>query len=157
MKTSIQSLLLAMTLAAPATASASNAEHARATKNAALVEQAFDNWQQGKGSVFDLLAEDVQWTVAGDSPVSGVYRSRERFLADAVQPITDRLATPITPDVKHIVAQGNQVVVIWDGVATAKSGARYENSYAWHMTLADGRITNVDAFLDTWRLVQLME
>jgi hypothetical protein len=49
------------------------------------------------------------------------------------------------------------VVVHWDGQATAKDGSRYENSYSWHMQLENGRITRVTAFLDTWRLVQLME
>lgn len=45
-----------------------NTQHANAT----LVRQAFTNWQQGKGTVFDLLAPNAKWTVAGTSPVSGV-------------------------------------------------------------------------------------
>ena len=63
----------------------------------------------------------------------------------------------IVPTVRQIVAQGSLVVAYWDGQATAKDGSRYENSYSWHMHLENGRITRVTAFLDTWRLVQLME
>lgn len=77
-------------------------------------------------------------------------------MEDAVKPITDKLATPIVPTVRQIVAQGPYVVVHWDGQATAKDGSRYENSYSWHMQLENGRITRVTAFLDTWRLVELM-
>jgi ketosteroid isomerase-like protein len=138
-------------------ASASTTAVTTEAANTAIVQQAFEAWKQGQGSVFDLLTEDAQWTVAGYSPVSHTYRSRDSFIAQAVRPITARLATPITPEVKHIVAQADQVMVIWDGVATAKTGQPYENSYAWHLTMADGKITHVNAFLDTWKLVQLME
>ncbi|MGX9935017.1 nuclear transport factor 2 family protein [Advenella kashmirensis] len=138
-------------------ASASTTGATTETVNSAIVQQAFQAWKQGQGSVFDLLTEDAQWTVAGYSPVSDTYRSRDSFIDKAVRPITAKLATPITPEVKHIVAQADQVMVIWDGVATAKNGQPYENSYAWHLTMADGKITHVNAFLDTWKLVQLME
>lgn len=146
---------LCAAFAAPAGASPSSP--APATANAALVAQAFDNWKQGTGSVFDLLSDDLEWTVAGVSPVSATYRTREVFMKQAVAPITDRLATPITPEVRHIVAQGDQVVVLWDGKATGKDGETYENSYAWHMQVHQGQITQVQAFLDTWRLAKLME
>lgn len=128
-----------------------------ATHNAALVAEAFEDWRAGTGNVFDLLAEDAVWTVAGDSPVSGTYKTREALMTQAVLPIHARLATPITPQVNTIVAQGDDVVVFWDGVATARDGSPYENSYAWHLTLAGGEIIRVTAFLDTWRLHALME
>ncbi|KZD01042.1 nuclear transport factor 2 family protein [Oceanibaculum pacificum] len=137
----------------PAKASQSATQEAT---NTALVQQAFDNWRQGRGSVFDLLSDDAVWVVAGISPYSGTYETREDFLERAVRPIVGRLATPITPDVKQIVAQGEHVVVMWDGTATAKNGDSYRNSYAWHLVLAEGKITRVTAFLDTWSLNELM-
>lgn len=124
--------------------------------NAALIQNAFNDWRAGQGGIFQLLADDVVWVVAGNSPVSGTYRSREQFMAEAVKPITDKLATPIVPSVRQIVAQGSLVVAYWDGQATAKDGSRYTNSYSWHMQLKNGRITHVTAFLDTWRLAELM-
>lgn len=125
-------------------------------ENAALIQNAFNDQRAGQGGIFQLLADDVVWGVAGNSPVSGTYRSREQFMAEAVNPITDELATPIVPSVRQIVAQGSLVVAYWDGQATAKDGSRYTNSYSWHMQLKNGRITHVTAFLDTWRLVELM-
>ena len=124
--------------------------------NSALIQKAFDDWRAGQGGIFQLLADDAVWVVAGNSPVSGTYRTREAFMEDAVKPITDKLATPIVPTVRQIVAQGQHVVALWDGQATAKDGSRYENSYSWHMQVENGRITRVTAFLDTWRLVELM-
>lgn len=128
-----------------------------ATSNARLIREAFDAWAAGTGSVFDLLHEDLVWTVAGNSPVSGTYTSRQDFLERAVAPITARLDTPITPQLRHLVAQDESVVVVWDGTATARGGRPYHNSYAWHMELDGGRIVRVVAFLDTWALQALME
>ncbi len=140
---------LAMGLCLPAAAFAHDAK--------TVVEKAFEAWRDGRGAVFDLLADDVVWTVAGDSPVSGVYRSRQAFLDDAVAPITARLATPIVPTVERIVAEGDHVVVLWEGRATTHAGGTYRNHYAWHLQLQDGRIVRATAFLDTWALARLLE
>lgn len=147
--------LLCLALLGPAHAGGAAAPPGR--DNAALVRAAFDDWRAGTGSVFDLLAEDVEWTVAGSSPVSGVYRSRQDFMQRAVAPITARLATPIVPEVEHVLAQGDAVVVVWRGTARARDGRPYVNHYAWHMELDGGRIVRVVAFLDTWALQALME
>lgn len=152
-------LAIAMGLAVPVVPAYAGDAPTQATThdNAAQIRAAFEAWRLGQGSVFDLLADDVVWTVAGDSPVSGTYRSKQAFLDDAVAPITARLATPIVPQVARIVADGAHVVVLWQGTATARSGAMYRNHYAWHLELADGRIVRATAFLDTWALVQLLE
>lgn len=146
----VAALLLSASISLPSWASDD------AEANSALIQKAFDDWRAGQGGIFQLLADDAVWVVAGNSPVSGTYRTREAFMEDAVKPITDKLATPIVPTVRQIVAQGQHVVAFWDGQATAKDGSRYENSYSWHMQLENGRITRVTAFLDTWRLVELM-
>ncbi|MDH1441863.1 nuclear transport factor 2 family protein [Pseudomonas sp. GD03721] len=151
MQKTVAALLLSVSLCLPTWASDNTAA------NQALIQKAFDDWRAGQGGIFQLLADDAVWVVAGSSPYSGTYRTRKAFMEDAVKPITDKLATPIVPTVRQIVAQGPHVVVHWDGQATAKDGSRYENSYSWHMQLENGRITRVTAFLDTWRLVQLME
>lgn len=124
--------------------------------NAHQVHQAFINWQQGKGTVFDLLAPDAVWTVAGSSPVSAVYHGKTDLLDKAVRPITARLATPISPTVQSIVAQDDVVVVLWSGKATALDQQPYNNTYLWHMTFKDGQISAVTAFLDTYVLDDLM-
>lgn len=125
--------------------------------NTRLVQQAFDDWRDGRGKFFDLLTDDAVWTVSGSSPVSGVYHTREALLQGAVNPIHARLATAITPTVTQIVAQGDQVVVFWDGSAQSTDGNRYVNSYAWQLVFTEGKITRVTAYLDTWALDKLME
>ncbi|WP_202845071.1 nuclear transport factor 2 family protein [Luteimonas saliphila] len=147
------------TVASAGTAARASADApTRTAANEALIRNAFDAWRAGTGGVFDLLHEDAVWTVGGDSPVSGTYRGKRDFMDNAVAPITARLATPIVPEVDHLVAQGDTVVAVWRGIARAHDGSTYTNHYAWHMVFdADGRIVRVVAFLDTWVLAALME
>lgn len=149
-------LIALASLFAAAQMQAHESAHATASTNAAAIRAAFAAWRDGTGSVFDLLADEVEWTVAGSSPVSGVYSSRQAFLDQAVRPISARLSTPIIPEVRHVIAQGNDVVVVWQGRATARDGSAYHNDYVWHLVMEEGRVVRATAFLDTWALDRLM-
>ncbi|WP_375419412.1 nuclear transport factor 2 family protein [uncultured Hymenobacter sp.] len=118
------------------------------THNKQLIQQAFARWAAGTGNFFDLLTDDVQWTITGSSPYSKTYTSKQQFIDEAVTPLSVRLAGPIVPKVRNVYADGDVVVAIWDGAATAKDGQPYRNTYSWAMTLKNGRITHVTAFLD---------
>ena len=37
---------------------------------------------------------------------------------------------------------GDTVIVLWDGVATARDGKVYENSYAWFLRMREGEIVS---------------
>lgn len=137
--------------AMPNTVTAAKARSQKAAttaKNKKLIQTAFDNWAKGRGNFFDLLSDDVQWTIPGTSPYSKTYYGKKQFIAQAVTPLTIRLAKPITPRLRQLVAEGDTVVALWDGSSTAKDGRPYRNSYSWVMTLKNNRITHVVAFLD---------
>lgn len=76
-----------------------------------LIRGAFAAWANGHGDVFDLLADYVRWTITGSSPIAGTYASREQFLEQAIQPLSERLAQPIHPTVDTIVPEDDIVVV----------------------------------------------
>ncbi|WP_434673875.1 nuclear transport factor 2 family protein [Pseudomonas sp. R1-15] len=147
-----QVVVLALMLSTNTSWASGNTQEA----NTKLVRQAFTNWQQGKGTVFDLLAPDAVWTVAGSSPVSGVYDGKTELIEQAVRPISARLATPISPTLESIIAQDDIVVVLWNGTATALDQKPYNNTYLWQLTFKDGRIIQAMAFLDTYALNDLM-
>ena len=46
------------------------------------------------------------------------------------------------------VAEGDTVVAHFDAQGTARDGKPYVNSYAWILTLKDGRIVRAHAFFD---------
>ncbi|MGE0824179.1 MAG: nuclear transport factor 2 family protein [Candidatus Binatia bacterium] len=121
-----------------------------AAENKKLIQDAFDAWGRGDGAAFfNLLADNVRWTVIGTSPVSRTYTSKHAFADGAAKPLSEKLAGPIKPIVRNIIAEGDQIVLQWEGSATAKSGMPYNNSYCWVMRLANGKITEGTAYIDT--------
>ncbi|MDR7129728.1 ketosteroid isomerase-like protein [Algoriphagus sp. 4150] len=124
-------------------------------ENKEAVVKAFGQWQQGKGSLFDLLDEHVEWRVSGNGSFSGTYKGKQHFMEKAVIPINDRLATEITPELIDINADGNTVWLHWQGTATAKNGAVYHNEYAWKLEFNKGKIVKAVAFLDIQALDNL--
>ena len=126
-------------------------------KNKKLVEEGFDKWADGTGNFFDLLSDDVEWTITGNSPISKTYTTREQFLNEAIAPLNDRLSSKIVPKVRGIYAEDDMVIAIWDGKAIAKDGVPYNNTYSWYMKVNNEKITEVVAFFDTIDLAALWE
>lgn len=89
-------------------------------RNKEIVQQYFDGWRDGTGSVFDLLAPNATWTIMGTGETAGTY-SRQALLDQVVSPTRARLSTPIVPTVRGIWADGDMVIVLWDGEANLRS------------------------------------
>ena len=126
-----------------------SSDKAVAEKNKDFITQAFAKWAAGGSTFFqDVLAEDVVWTIKGTSPAAGTYKGRAVFIEQAVAPFAARLSSFVKPKVNDIWADGNDVVVYWDGAAVAKDGKPYNNSFVWIFRMQDLRATEVIAFLD---------
>lgn len=117
-------------------------------RNQAIVREAFDKWRAGGNIFAGLLAPDVVWTIHGSGPVAGTYRSVEDFIERASAPLISRLATPLMPDVHDIFADGNTVIIRFDGSATTTSGAPYRNQFVWIFRMEEGSVVEAEAFLD---------
>jgi hypothetical protein len=129
-------------------------------KKRQVVKVAFDNWRRGTGSVFDLLASDAKWTISGLAVASGTYQSRRDFMDQVIVPFNARLSTPLVPTVRAIYADGDMIIVLWDGAALARDGKSYENTYSWFLKMRDGKIVSATAvfdsiaFNDLWKRVR---
>ncbi|MDG2524249.1 nuclear transport factor 2 family protein [Stenotrophomonas sp. HITSZ_GD] len=133
-------------LAASATPALANDASER---NRQFIAQAFDEWAAGGSGFFErVLAPDMVWTIKGTSPVAGRYEGREEFMAKAVAPFAARLSSPMRPTVNHLWAEGDHVIVQWDGTAIAADGKPYQNSYVWILQMENLRAVEVTAFLD---------
>ena len=117
--------------------------------NKQLVAEAFDAWAAGTGGVFDLLAEDADWTIVGNSVASGTYPTREAFISTVITPFNARMSSPLVPSVRALYADGDTVVALFDASATVRDGSRYDNTYAWFLTMREQRIVSAVAFFDS--------
>lgn len=156
MTRSARALLLALAfLTTPASSEVRNVDVT--ARNEAAVRKAFDNWGKG-GNVFaELLAPDVRWTIVGSGPVAGTYNGLKDFVERASMPLVSRLATPIVPNVHHIWATGDTVIIRFDGAATTTSGAPYANQFVWIFWMSNGVVTKAEAFLDLVAYQQVVE
>src|SRR5579862_4222463 len=129
-----------------------NKEEAR---NKETIQAGFQAWRDGTGRVFDLLAPDATWTIAGSSPVSRTYNSRQEFLDAVIDPFNARLSSRLIPTVRGIYADGDMVIALFDGEATARDGKPYRNTYTWYMRMREGKIFEVVGLFDTVQYTDL--
>src|SRR5580658_9853264 len=108
------------------------------TRNKELVQSGFDKWRVGTGSVFEFLAPYAKWTIVGNSPMSKTYQSRQEFLDQVINPFNARMSSRLVPTVRGIYADGDMVIVLFDGAGTARDGKPYENTYTWYLQMKDG-------------------
>lgn len=125
--------------------------------NKTIIQAGFDRWAKGEGSFFDLLTDDVKWTINGSTPLSKTYPNKQQFLDEVINPLNQRLSQKIVPTVRHLYAEGDVVIALIDGKATAKDGQPYNMSYAWFMKMNGGKIIQVDAFLDGLQFADIMK
>ncbi|MBX4870376.1 nuclear transport factor 2 family protein [Rhizobium bangladeshense] len=126
-------------------------------RNKAIVEAAFEKWRGGTYVFAELLAPDVVWTIHGSGPVAGTYRNQKDFIERASRPLTSRLATAIMPEVHNIFADGDTIIIRFDGTATTTSGAPYRNQFVWIFKMKDGLVVNAEAFLDLVAYQQVVD
>jgi uncharacterized protein len=124
----------------------------RTETNREIIRQAFDAWRQGTAPITGVFAPDMAWRIEGHSAASKEYRSKQQFIEEVLAPFGARFteSEPFRPvTIRAVYADGDTVIVIWDGRGIATDGRPYENSYAWIMTLADGKVIDGTAFFDS--------
>jgi uncharacterized protein len=119
------------------------------TRAEAVVRKAFDAWAARAGTVFDVLADDVSWTITGTGRLAGTDASRQELI-DPGHRADRALPGPAhPPDRPVVVATGDRVSVLWDGHAVALDGRPYDNTHSWFLRVGgDDRVHEVVAFSD---------
>ena len=108
--------------------------------------------RQGTGAVTSVFAPGMIWRIEGHSAASQEYGSRQQFIDEVLTPFGARFTTsePFRPvTIRSVFADGNTVIVVWDGRGIATDGQPYENSYVWIMKLNDGQVIDGTAFYDS--------
>ncbi|GGE96921.1 nuclear transport factor 2 family protein [Sphingomonas prati] len=121
---------------------------APAQANRAIVAGAFAAWAEGAGSFFDIVAEDVSWTVMGSGASAGLYQGKATFMERIAGPFATQLVGELAPTLLGIWLEGDDVVVRWSSSATTVDGTAYRNAYVFILTLRDGLVVAAEEFLD---------
>lgn len=120
------------------------------TSNRERAERGFRDWQDGAGHIIDLLADDLRWTIVGRSRVSKTFTSKGQFVDEVLAPFGAKFSERFRPvAVRGVYADGDTVIVLWDGEGTRLDGRPYENTYAWFMRFRDGLVAEATAFFDS--------
>ncbi|MFY0254198.1 nuclear transport factor 2 family protein [Chitinophaga sp. 30R24] len=123
--------------------------------NKAIIKKGFEDWEKGVGNLFPIVADDVKWTIENytestegfiSKPI--VYNSKEALLNSDLKTLYAKLDGIIKPKLVGIYADGNTVIAYWEGMATAKDGLPYSNTYVWLIEMEDGKIVKLTAFLN---------
>jgi uncharacterized protein len=120
--------------------------------NRQTIRQAFEAWSEGTAPITDVFAADMVWRIEGHSLASRAYGSRQQFIDEVLTPFGARFASsdPFRPvRIRSVHADGDTVIVVWDGRGIATDGQPYENSYAWFMQMRDGKVIDGTAFYDS--------
>jgi hypothetical protein len=120
--------------------------------NRETIRKAFDAWSDGTGVIADVFASDLVWRIEGHSLASKEYGDKQQFIDEVLAPFGARFTTsdPFRPiRIRAIYADGDTVIVLWDGRGIATDGQPYENSYAWFMRMRGGQVVDGTAFYDS--------
>lgn len=130
---------------------------ATAEENRRTVREAFRPWEEGDpGPFFDLIADDVRWTVIGSTSVSGVYDSKQGLIDGAFGPLLDRFEGPLVTTFGDLGVDGDKVYLEFTSLAVTTDGITYDQAYCWAMKMRDGRIVEITAYLDTELLARVL-
>jgi uncharacterized protein len=118
--------------------------------NRQRIRQAMAELDKGNGKLFvEAMADDVSWTIPGDTPWSRTYRGKQQVLEELLRPLYAQFATTYVSTTRRVMADGDMVIIEFDGCVTTKAGKAYNNRYCYVCRMEGGRIRELMEYLDT--------
>jgi uncharacterized protein len=122
-----------------------------------LLERVYREVSKGNAQpLLDSLADDVQWTIIGSTPLSGVYRGKREVVGKLLPRLRARLATPVAFTFERFIADGDYVVMQARGQATTVTGLAYNNTYCIVARIVNGQIREMTDYVDTELITQAL-
>jgi ketosteroid isomerase-like protein len=121
-----------------------------ADTNKRLVRTAFE--ALGRSDIrplVELMADDFAWIIEGQSRFSRRFEGKAAVRDELLQPLFEAFATPYRFAIEEVIAEADRVVVLGRGQVMTKTGKEYNNSYCFVLRLADGRLLELQEYLDT--------
>jgi uncharacterized protein len=99
--------------------------------NREIVADACGAWSRGEAYVSSIFADDMTGEIVGRSRASKTYGSAQQFSDEVLHPFGQRFRpdTPFRPvNIRGIHADGDEVIVMWDGEGTTTAGTTHRHT-----------------------------
>jgi ketosteroid isomerase-like protein len=97
-----------------------------------------------------LMADDIRWTLIGNTKFSGTFNGKKDLLDRLIYPLFAQMESMGTGTTDNVVAEGDYVVVQTRGKGRrTKTGKDYNNTYCIVYRIADGKVKEVTEYCDT--------
>jgi ketosteroid isomerase-like protein len=106
-------------------------------------------------AALDIVADDVEWWVQGDLPVSGPHHGKAAVAA-LLEPLRIGVAGNIEFVIGEVTAEGERVAFELRSSATLVSGKPYRSTYHFLFWVRNGKIVRAKEYLDTKALADLL-
>ena len=129
-----------------------------AQTNKQRVRDAEDRLANGdRAGWFAALAEDVEWTVMGETSWSRTYRGKAEIRRELLTPLMSQFAEPYRRATLQLLGDADWVVARCQGHVTTKAGQRYDNQYCFLYRLKDGLIEEIIEYGDTALIERVLQ
>lgn len=126
--------------------------------NRLRIQEVMAELDKGNGKPFvDAMAGDFCWTIPGDTPWSRTYRGKQAVVGELLRPLYAQFATPYISTTRRIMADGDRVVVEFEGKVTTKAGKAYNNRYCYVFRMEGGQMKELMEYLDTALVIAALE
>ena len=127
------------------------------TGNKALLQGIFAETAKGNGKPFvDALADDVRWTIIGQTAWSRTYAGKRAVLDELLRPLAEQLGGRNVVSAERFVADDDVVVVEGRNHSVTRSGRDYPNRYCWVFVLRDGKVAEITEYADTQLIAEVL-
>lgn len=96
----------------------------------------------------ELLADDLEYWVAGSLPLSGTH-GKSLILKAFQAPESRNAVVEITQTPVTFTAEGDRVAVEVEGTSRTAAGEPYNNQYHYLFEFRDGKIVQIREYMDT--------
>lgn len=119
-----------------------------ATENKEVIRKM--NQAKSLDEMLGTMADDVRWTLIGNTKFSGTFNGKKELLERLIYPLFAQMESMGTGTTENMVAEGDYVVVQTRGQGRrTKTGNDYNNTYCIVYKIADGKIKEVTEYCDT--------
>ena len=118
--------------------------------NRQRMRQVIAELDKGNGKPFvDAMADDFSWTIPGDTPWSRTYSGKHVVLSELLRPLYAQFATPYASTTRRVMADGDMVIIEFDGRVTTRAGKAYNNQYCYVCRMEGGLMKDLMEYFDT--------